>query len=173
MADDGRNPLELDAVVRRFAESAEALASVREQLRVLTELRETEERANASLEETAGQVARFTTEAASILKGLEDAQTKVAEVLKSGADLLDGTELKGVGETVRANAESISGVAGRVDALESKVAELIAVVGTLQTSIGQGIHGLKEDIQSVQADVKSPIIVKRLWGKSGRIVDVG
>ena len=95
MADDGRNPLELDAVVRRFAESAEALASVREQLRVLTELRETEERANEGLQDAAGQVARFTAEAASILKGLEDAQTKVAEVLKSGADLLDGTELIG------------------------------------------------------------------------------
>ena len=41
MVDEGRNPLEFDAVVRRFAESVEALANVREQLRVLTELRET------------------------------------------------------------------------------------------------------------------------------------
>ena len=39
MVDEGRNPLEFDAVVRRFAESVEALANVREQLRVLTELR--------------------------------------------------------------------------------------------------------------------------------------
>ena len=75
MVDEGRNPLEFDAVVRRFAESGEALANVRKQLQVLTELRETEERANASLQDTAGQLARFTNEAASILKGLEDAQT--------------------------------------------------------------------------------------------------
>ena len=73
MVDEGRNPLEFDAVLRRFAESVEALANVREQLQVLTELRETEERANESLQEAAGQVARFTNEAASILKGLEDA----------------------------------------------------------------------------------------------------
>ena len=60
---------------------------------------EQQEKANASLQDTAGQVARFTAEAATILKGLEEAQTKVAEVLKSGADLLDGTELKGIAAT--------------------------------------------------------------------------
>ena len=163
MVDEGRNPLEFDAVVRRFAESVEALANVRGQLRVLTELRETEEKANASLQDTAGQVARFTAEAASILKGLEEAQTKVAEVLKSGADLLDGTELKGIAETAKANSQSISNVDSRVDALDSKVAELIAMVGTLQTSIRQDVDSLKEDLQSVHTDVKNPIIVKRLF----------
>ncbi len=163
MVDEGRNPLELDAVVRRFAESAEALASVREQLRVLTELRETEEKANASLQDSAGKVARFTAEAANILRGLEEAQTKVAEVLKSGADLLDGTELKGITETVKANSESISGVDSRVETLDSKVAELIAMVGTLQTSIRQDVDGLKGDLQDVHADVKAPKIVKRFF----------
>ena len=163
MVDEGRNPLEFDAVVRRFAESVEALANVREQLRVLSELRETEEKANASLQDTAGQVARFTAEAASILKGLEDAQTKAAEVLKSGANLLDGTELKGIAETAKANSQSISNVDSRVDALDSKVAELIAMVGTLQTSIRQDVDSLKEDLQSVHTDVKNPIIVKRLF----------
>ena len=163
MVGEGRNPLEFDAVVRRFAESVEALANVRERLRVLTELRETEEKAIASLQDTAGQVARFTAEAASILKGLEDAQKMVAEVLKSGADLLDGTELKGIAETVKANSQSISGVDNRVDALDSKVAELITIVGILQTSIRQDMDSLKEDLQNVRTDVKTPIIVKRLF----------
>ena len=170
MADDGRNPLELDAIVRRFAESVEALASVREQLRVLTELRETEEKANASLQDTAEQVARFTAEAASILKGLEDAQSKVAEVLKSGAELLDGTELKGIAEAVKSNSESISGVDGRVDALDSKVTELSATVGTLQTLIRQDVDSLKEDLQNVHADVKAPKSVKGLF-RNSPIVD--
>ena len=163
MVDEGRNPLEFDVVVQRFAESVEALASVREQLRVLTELRETEEKVNASLQDTAEKVAYFTAEAASILKGLEDAQTKATEVLKSGADLLDGTELKGIAETVKANSQSISGVDSRLDTLDSKVAELNAMVDTLQTSIRQDIDGLKEDLQSVQADVKTPRIVKRFF----------
>ena len=163
MVGEGRNPLEFDAVVRRFAESVEALANVREQLRVLTELRETEEKAIASLQDTAGHVARFTAEAASILKGLEDAQKMVAEVLKSGADLLDGTELKGIAETVKANAQSISGVDNRVDALDSKVAELITIVGILQTSIRQDMDSLKEDLRNVHTDVKNPKIVKRFF----------
>lgn len=163
MVDEGRNPLEFDAVVRRFAESVEALANVREQLRVLTELRETEEKANASLQDTAGQIERFTAQAASILKALEDAQTMVAEVLKSGADLLDGTELKGISEVVRANSVSISGVDSRVDSLDSKVSELISMVGTLQASSQQNVDSLHEDLQSIHTDVKKPIIVKRFF----------
>ena len=107
--------------------------------------------------------ARFTNEAASILKGLGDAQTKVAEVLKSGADLLDGTELKGIAETVKANSQSISGVDSRVDALDSKVTELINIVGALQTTMGQGMDSLNGKIESVHADVKTPIIVKRFF----------
>ena len=150
-------------VVQKFAESVEALANVREQLRVLTELRETEEKANASLQDTAGQIERFTAQAASILKALENAQTMVVEVLKSGADLLDGTELKGISEAVRANSESISGVDSRVDSLDSKVSELISMVGTLQASSQQNVDSLHEDIQRIHTDVKKPIIVKRFF----------
>ncbi len=161
MADESRNPLELEVVVQKFTESAEALANVREQLRVLTELRETEDRANASLQETAEQVAGFTAEAANILKGLEEAQSRVAEVLKTGADLLDRSELKGMAETVRANSLSISAVDSRVESLDSKVTELITDVSTLQTSIRQDMKSLKENLQEVHTDVKNPIIVKR------------
>ena len=161
MADESRNPLELDVVVQKFAESAETLANVREQLRVLTELRETEDRANASLQETAEQVAGFTAEAAKILRGLEEAQSSVAEVLKTGKDLLDRSELKGMAETVRANSQSISGVDSRVESLDSKVTELISDVSTLQTSIRQDMKSLKENLQEVHTDVKNPIIVKR------------
>lgn len=163
MADEKPNQLEFDVVVRSFSEAVESLANVRDQLRVLTDLRETEEKAEASLRDAAGQVARFAAEAATILKGLEDAQTKVAEVLKSGADLLDGTELKGIAETVNANSRSIAAVDGRVDALDSKVADLIETVGALQTSMQLGVEGLKADLQGLHEDVKEPIIVKRLF----------
>ncbi len=161
MADESRNPLELDVVVQKFSESAEALANVREQLRVLTELRETEERANASLQETAEQVTGFTAEAAKILRGLEEAQSRVAEVLKTGADLLDRSELKGMAETVKANSQSISGVDSRVVALDEKVTELGTIVRNLQTSIGQDLESLRGSLQEVHTDVKDPIIVKR------------
>ena len=163
MVDEGRNALELDTVVRRFAESSEALANIRVQLQALTELRDSEERANASLQEAAGQVSGFSAEAASILKGLEDAQAKVAEVLQSGADLLDGTELKGIAEAVKANSQSISEVDSRIDALDAKVTELINMAGALQTTVEQSTDSLHGRIESVHVDVKNPIIVKRLW----------
>ena len=86
MPDESRNPLEFDAVVRRFAEATEVLANVREQLEVLAELRKTEEGMSTSLQESATEVARFAAESAGVLKGLEDAQTKVTEVLKVGAE---------------------------------------------------------------------------------------
>ena len=164
MVDEGRNALELDAVVRRFAESSETLANIRVQLQALTEIRDSEKRANESLQDAAGQVAGFSAEAASILKGLEDAQAKVAEVLQSGADLLDGTELKGIAEAVKANSQSISEVDSHIDALDAKVTELISMVGALQTTVEQSTNSLNGRIESVHVDVKNPIIVKRLWG---------
>ena len=162
MPDEGRDPLEFDAVVRRFAESTEALASIRQQLQALTELRESEEKAKASLQETAGQVAQFVAAAAEILQGLEEAQTKVAEVLKVGGDLLDGTELRGIAESVKANSQAISGVDSRVEALESKFSELIGVVGTVETAIQEGMNTLSGEIENVHSDVRTPI-VKRLF----------
>lgn len=162
MVEDGRKPLEFDAVVRRFAESADALANVRNQLEALAQLREREEAATASLQEAADQVARFAAGATSILKGLEDAQAKVADVLTIGADLLDGTELKGIAETAKANSQSISGVDSRVDALDTKVTELVSIVGSLQSAMEQDVDGLHRKLDSVHEDVKTPIM-KRLF----------
>ena len=162
MADESRNPLELDAVVQKFAESTEALASVREQLRTLAELRETGEKTDASLQQTAERIAGFAAKAAEILTGLEEAQTGVANVLERGADLIDSNELKGMPEIVKANSRSISGVESRVDTLESKVTELIANVDALQSSLRQDMDSLKEDLHNIHVDVKTPF-VKRLF----------
>ena len=163
MVDKNKNPLEFDAVVQQFADAGEALTKVKEQLHDLANLREAEQEANSSLQETAGQVANFAAEAAKSLKGLEDAQKKVVEVLRVGADLLDGTELKGIAESVKAHSQSISGVQSRVDALESKVTELISIADALQNTVESGIKNLSEEIKSVHVDVKTPIIVKRLF----------
>ena len=187
MADESRNPLELDVVVRRFTESADALSNVREQLQILTRLGEAEERTNASLRQTAQEVARFAAEAAKALKGLEEAQTRASEVLKTGADLLDGTALKGIEESVKANAQSIARMEKRVESLDS---ELVSGVRTLQ-EITESVKGnaqgisransridtiesrvseltammevIQADIKRVHADVKEPIIVKRFF----------
>ena len=163
---EGRNPLEFDAVVRRFADSSEALADVRVQLQVLGDLREIEEKASASLQETAVQVARFVADAADILTGLEQAQAKVAEVLKLGSDLLDGTELKGIAESIMANSRAISAVDGRMEALESSVAESImansqaisAVDGrmeALESSVAESIMANSQAISAVDGRMEA------------------
>ena len=162
MVDDARRPLGFDAVVRRFAESAETLTDVRNQLSAMIQRREAEESATASLQETAEHVSQFAAEAATILKGLEEAQAKVVDVLTVGADLLDGTELKAIAETVKENSRAISGIDGRIDALDTKVTELISAVASLQTAMEQDVDGLHGKLETIHEDVKTPI-VKRLF----------
>ena len=94
---------------------------------------------------------------------VEALDAKVAAVLEIGAHLLEGTELKGIAETVKTSSQSISGVDSRVEALDAKVTDLISIVGALQTAMGQDMDSLNEKIESVHADVKTPIIVKRLF----------
>ncbi len=163
MVDERRNPLELEAVVRRFADSAESLANVREQLRILTELRDSEERAKENLHDSAEQVSLFVVQAASVLRALEDAMAKITEVLNVGGDLISGAELRGITGGVEANAVSIAQVDGRVDALDAKVMELAANVVSLEATIGQEVGGLKAVLREVLAAAKEPKIVKRLF----------
>ena len=163
MPNENTKSLELDAVIQRFAESADTLALLREQLQDLKRLREAEMKANDSLQEASGQVSGFATEAARILFALEDALGTATEVLRVGSALLDGTELKTIADTVSANSESISGVQGRVDTLQASVTELTDLVRTLQNTVEQGIQDLKDHIQRVHDDVKTPIIVKRFF----------
>ena len=163
MVDGSRNPLELESVVRRFAESAEALVGVRAQLQALSEFRETEERLNGSLQDAAEQTARFVSKATTILEGLEEAQDKVAAVLQSGADLLDGTELQAIADTVRANAQAITSLDQRVDGLENNIASLIELVGALGTAVGQNFEGLNVKVDRVHEAAQAPVVVKRFW----------
>ena len=163
MANENRSALEFDAVVRRFGESSEALANIRENIQVLSKLQETEEEANTSLQGAAQEIARFANEAATVLKGLEDTQAQVADVLRRGTDLINGTELREIKESLHSNAQSISSVNNRINALDSKLGELIASVAALQTSANENAEAMKQNLQNVHTDVKNPIIVKRFF----------
>ena len=166
MTTEGRNPLELDAVVKRFAESASALANVKRQLEELAKLRENEEQANATLQLAADKVGQFAIDAANILASLEDVQMKAAKVLEAGAELIYATELKEIAETAKANAQLIMGVNERVDALDSKLVEVVGSIATLQSSMEQNYRASNERLDAVHTDVKEPIIIKRWF--SGR-----
>ena len=166
MTTEDRNPLDLDAVVKRFAESASALTKVKRQLEELAKLRENEEQATASLQVAADKIGQFVIDAATILASLEDVQVKAAKVLEAGAELIYATELKEIAETVKANSQSIMGVNERVKALDSKLAEVVGSIGTLQDGMEQNYRALNERLDAVHTDVKEPIIVKRWF--SGR-----
>ena len=171
MADENRNPLELDVVVRRFAESSDALSNVREQLQVLTKLGEAEERVNANLNWTAGQFERFAQEAAGVLRGLkesrtkaakdadgmlsalQEAQSKLTDALSAATDLLDGTELKSISDTV-------ARVAERMDALESNSA-------TLSGKVDEQLEGMTK---AVEANLKAVASLDRRIGEVERRV---
>ncbi len=132
MTTENRSPLELDVVVQRFAESADALSNVREQLRILTKLREAEEEAKASIAKTAEQIERFVGEAAKALKGLQQAQTRASEVLAAGADLLDGTELKTISEVMQADSQTINRIDKRTESLNEMVTALPGQIKRLE-----------------------------------------
>lgn len=163
MTTEDRSPLDLNVVVNRFAESAEALANVKRQLEELKNLRQNEEQANASLQVAADKVGQFAIDAANILASLEDVQMKASKVLEAGAELIYATELKEIAETVNANSQSITGVDERVNALESRLVEVADSLATLQARTEQGYSALNERLDAVHTDVKEPIIVKRLF----------
>ena len=190
MADEGRNPLELDVVTRRFAESADALANVRGKLEVLAKLYDAEEKANASLQEASGQVERFVAQAAAILRGLQDAQTRVIEALKSGSDLLDGTELKGITESVNANSQAIAKVGDSVRSLASIASEMrddfqsvaetakaIANIGGHVTALDTSVSRLSEEAKGIPEAVRANSqsidnVGKRLTSLDARMSEV-
>lgn len=158
MTTEGRTPLDLDAVVKRFAESAEALAGVKMQLEELEKLRENEEQANASLQDAANKVGQFAIDASNILASLEDVQMKAAKVLEAGADLIHATELKEIAETTKANSQSIMGVQERINVVDSKVDESASNLAILQVGMEQTHRAFNERLDAVHTDVKEPII---------------
>ena len=205
MADEDQNPLELDVVARRFAESADALESVRRSLKTLAELQTDEERSRTELRNATSQVYGFVEEAAAAVRGLEEsratvardtagmlkalqeAQQKMTEALSAATDLLDGTELKGITESVKANSEAISTIGEGVNVLESKVSEMpdkvnveikrvaefveanakaisrvVDRVEALEGKVERDMAELKEKMEMVHAAAKTPLI-KRLF----------
>ena len=68
-----------------------------------------------------------------------------------------------VGEYVNSNSQSLSGVHSRADALEARSIEIMNAISTLQGTVAQGVDNLNDGIKGLQVDVKTPIIVERLF----------
>ena len=71
--------------------------------------------------------------------------------------------MKRIAESVNANSEAISGVDGRVEGLEVKVAELIGIVSTLLSTIEQDLETLNGKM--VEADIENPVSLRARFGR--------
>jgi hypothetical protein len=120
--------LTLDAVVRRFADSEQALGEVQDKLQALASAGVSAEASAASLRETADSVRGFVEIASEVTGELRGVTAQARAVLESGAAVLDGSALRAIEGRLedlgRALQESQVGLDQRVSRLD-RGAELI------------------------------------------------
>ena len=114
------NSLDLDVVAKKFAEAEESLIKVKSHLDSISELKQLEENNSKSLVDAANQVSDFVKSASTAIEELNSAQQKVAEILKSASDILDGTDLKEI-------IDSLGNVSKKVDLIEKNAVSDIDV----------------------------------------------
>jgi len=125
--------LNLDEVVRRFADSEQALGQAREKLEALATAEATQSDAARSLQETSAATKELVAAARTLIVEAEETQQTARAVLQAGAGLIDGTDLKEIrdGVTWTATAvkdgfEKIEHLLGEVRERDQRIAELEA-----------------------------------------------
>jgi len=98
MAED--KTLELKSLVRRFAESTEALDGLNERMKSLATTAETLTRTNTGVAEMSGQMRKFVEEVAKVAILLRNATEKVQSAAEKSVNLLDGGDLREVKATL-------------------------------------------------------------------------
>jgi peptidoglycan hydrolase CwlO-like protein len=133
--DDGS--LGLDEVVRRFADSEEALSRIREKLETLATVEATQSAAAEGLRGASESITELVVTARSIIEEAQATQGTARSVLEAGAGLIDGTDLKaiqgGVASTtnaVKEGFERIEKLLGEVQERDKKIAELEGELAT-------------------------------------------
>lgn len=94
MAED--KTLELKSLVRRFAESTEALDGLSERMKSLSSTAETLTRTNTGVAEMSEQMRKFVEEVAKVAILLRGATEKVQSAAEKSINLLDGGDLREV-----------------------------------------------------------------------------
>lgn len=150
--------LSLDEVAARFAEAERLLLAVRDELKKLADLRVRQEKATESLSEASARIASFAIAAGERTGELAQAQRQVAEIMRAGAKVLDGTELKAIrgeigalSETQRAAGEANG---ARLNVLEARIAALEEHV--IET-VSKRFDAVEREIGAVHERVKRSI----------------
>jgi DNA repair exonuclease SbcCD ATPase subunit len=133
MNEEQNGSLSLDEVTKRFADSEQALGQAREKLESLVALEQSQSAATQGLREASAATKELVAAARQLILEAEETQQTAREVLKAGAGLLDGTDLKelqdGVGWTATAVKEGfarIEQLLGDVQQRDQRIAELEA-----------------------------------------------
>jgi hypothetical protein len=136
--------LALEDVVRRFADSEEALTRAREKLEALTALEQTQAEATQGLQEASNSTKELVAAARQLILEAEETHQTARAVLEAGAGLIDGTDLKelrdGVAWTataVKDGFERVEKLVGEVQERDQKIAELDAEL-TRRTNVLTG-----------------------------------
>lgn len=133
MNEQENGSLSLDEVVRRFADSEQALGQAREKLEALATAEATQSEAARTLQETSTATKEMVTAVRTLIVEAEETQQTARAVLEAGAGLIDGTDMKdlrdGVTETaaaVKDGFDKIEQLLGDVRERDQRIAELEA-----------------------------------------------
>ena len=131
MTEQQNGSLSLDEVVRRFADSEQALGEARAKLDALAAAEATQGAAARSLQETSAATKELVAAARTLIVEAEETQQTARAVLQAGAGLIDGTDMKELRDgvawtatTVKDGFEKLERVLGEVRERDQRIAEL-------------------------------------------------
>ena len=132
--DDGSG-LALDEVVRRFADSEQALSQARDKLEALAGAEETQAAAARGLAEASTATTELVKVAHALIGQAEETQRLAREVLQAGASLLDGTYLNEIQTDLYWTANAVKEGFERVEKLDGDIQERDQRVAELETEL--------------------------------------
>jgi hypothetical protein len=121
MDQDSESQMPIGAVAKRFAESAEALGELHEQLLNLARTEEQTTTTAREISELAVAAKEFVVSAAALIDETRSAQALVSEALGAATAFLDSANLDDLGDAVDEIAESVD---ARLLAIESMLGEM-------------------------------------------------
>ena len=131
MNEQENGSLGLEEVVRRFADSEQALSRAGEKLEALASLEHTQGAATQGLEEASASTKELVAAARTLIEQSEETQRTARAVLEAGAGLIDGTDLKELQNNVTSTAnavnegfERIAGLVGQVQQRDQEIVRL-------------------------------------------------
>jgi ElaB/YqjD/DUF883 family membrane-anchored ribosome-binding protein len=127
--------LSLEDVVRRFADSEQALNEAREKLEALTAIEETQAAVAHGLRDASASTREFVDAARELVAEAEETQKIARAVLNAGAGLIDGTDMKGIQDGVSGLATAVNEGFQRIEKLLGEVQERDQRIAQLESEL--------------------------------------